>query len=374
MEQQAGFEPAVLGICSPLHWTSLPLLLVKYIMKRIYLDHWYSPIIGDNHEYETIYDYSQIPNDCDVIGLTFYDAYYDTHLPAIELCREKCEKLIVVESEPLSHHDGEFINYSKFLADQNIKVFSDTIFNFSVDNLGTAISWFTTNQNYYAPSSWPHWERWRNDMLFSISEENWKRSAVFDCLLGTKRFHRDIIDDYYNKFFDKTRFIFSYFGKDITQGIWPRSMDLTGIPMTAAHIRYAGLRVPLSAILPFEIYNQSYYSIVAETTCNNDYSHFTEKVAKPMLARRPFVVFSGQHYLRNLRSLGFQTFSDVINESYDSISDDAQRFSAAWTEVETMCRRDPKQVYRVLQDVLDHNQRHFIETDWYRDLRAEILQ
>jgi hypothetical protein len=24
MEQRAGFEPAVLGICSPLHWASLP--------------------------------------------------------------------------------------------------------------------------------------------------------------------------------------------------------------------------------------------------------------------------------------------------------------------------------------------------------------
>ena len=24
MEQRAGFEPAVLGICSPLHWATLP--------------------------------------------------------------------------------------------------------------------------------------------------------------------------------------------------------------------------------------------------------------------------------------------------------------------------------------------------------------
>jgi hypothetical protein len=344
-------------------------------MKKIYVDHWYSPIIGDHVEYETIYDYSQIPNDCDVIGLTFYDACYETHLPVIQSCLKKCKKLIVTETEPVSFSATQhFLNHAVKLSEMGVMTYSDTVINKDIPNAKTAISWFTTNQNYYAPSEWPHWERWRSDLLNSVVLENWHRPYMFDCLLGTKKSHRDIIKQHYDGSLDKSRFIFNYFGHDITQGLWHDGIDFIKVSMTAAHVRYAGLRVPLSAILPFEIYNQSYYSIVAETTCDNAYSHFTEKVAKPMLARRPFVVFAGQHYLRNLQRLGFQTFSGIIDESYDSIEDVEQRFIRAWQQVEYLCDLDPEQVYNSLQDILDHNQRHFIETDWYHDLRNEVFQ
>jgi hypothetical protein len=81
----------------------------------------------------------------------------------------------------------------------------------------------------------------------------------------------------------------------------------------------------LSQVIPLSIYNQTAYSVVAETNYDNNYIFNTEKIVKPILARRLFLVVSGQHYLRNLRSLGFKTFDGIIDETYDTIADFEQR-------------------------------------------------
>jgi hypothetical protein len=128
----------------------------------------------------------------------------------------------------------------------------------------------------------------------------------------------------------------------------------------------------LSSILPVDIYNQTFYSIVAETVCTNQYSQFTEKTAKPIVAKRPFVVFGGQYFLRNLRSLGFRTFGAVIDESYDDIQDEIERLTRAWHEVERLCCLDPVPVMQQLQSVLEHNRQHFLQTDWMRPITVAV--
>ena len=48
-----------------------------------------------------------------------------------------------------------------------------------------------------------------------------------------------------------------------------------------------------------------------------DQCHLTEKIFKPMMLEKPFVVNGTKGYLKELKRLGFKTFSDVIDESYD---------------------------------------------------------
>jgi hypothetical protein len=43
----------------------------------------------------------------------------------------------------------------------------------------------------------------------------------------------------------------------------------------------------------------------------------TEKIARPIVGLKPFVVYGARNYLANLRRLGFETFGDVWDESYD---------------------------------------------------------
>jgi hypothetical protein len=111
---------------------------------------------------------------------------------------------------------------------------------------------------------------------------------------------------------------------------------------------------------------------VAETTTENSYNQYTEKVAKPIIAGRPFVVFAGQHYLSNLRHLGFKTFESIVDQNYDSIANLRDRMQAAWTQVEWLCEQDPEHVYRELHDVLQHNRQHFLTTDWHKAIRKHF--
>ena len=69
----------------------------------------------------------------------------------------------------------------------------------------------------------------------------------------------------------------------------------------------------------YAYYPSHYYdttiSIVSETTQNEWFP--TEKTYKSLMLGHPFVVYGGQHSLRKIQALGFETFGQDIDESYD---------------------------------------------------------
>jgi hypothetical protein len=56
---------------------------------------------------------------------------------------------------------------------------------------------------------------------------------------------------------------------------------------------------------------------------------FSEKIFKPMVYMQPFIILGQPNSLSMLRSMGYKTFGNVIDERYDSIQDDAKRLHAA---------------------------------------------
>lgn len=63
-------------------------------------------------------------------------------------------------------------------------------------------------------------------------------------------------------------------------------------------------------------YYRTHISIASETTQNEWFP--TEKTYKSLMLGHPFVVYGGQHSLAKIRALGFETFGDSIDESYDA--------------------------------------------------------
>ena len=120
----------------------------------------------------------------------------------------------------------------------------------------------------------------------------------------------------------------------------------------------------MSSIIPVTIYNQTAYSLIAETRAENTISFFTEKVIKPIIARRLFVVISGYRYLENLRILGFKTFDGVIDESYDLIEDSHERWTQAMQQVEYLCSQDQQSVLTQIHDIVEHNYQLIMESNW----------
>lgn len=102
-----------------------------------------------------------------------------------------------------------------------------------------------------------------------------------------------------------------------------------------------------------EIFNNSYVSIVAETTFfpstynnKNFYSdqsdyhfnfHFlTEKTYRAIALKHPFILASLPHTLSALKELGYKTFSPFIDESYDEVIDDKERLYKILSTIQTL--------------------------------------
>ena len=64
------------------------------------------------------------------------------------------------------------------------------------------------------------------------------------------------------------------------------------------------------------LYSQCAIEIVSETTISKNF-FVTEKTARPIAYYTPFIVMGSKNFLSNLRNLGFKTFGNYWDESYD---------------------------------------------------------
>lgn len=230
------------------------------------------------------------------------------------------------------------------------------------------MDWFINTQSFYQ----------QHDTLTQLTPFDIKEK-IFDILLGAARLHRDFI---YNNVvtagIDKLSILTYYkftnveLSKNINFILEPETKLINPITHSIGKVRYHNSEMSISTIVPISIYNQTAYSIVAETNFANDYSFYTEKIVKPILAERLFIVFSGQHYLRNLRSLGFKTFDGIIDETYDTIEDSTTRFEQAYKQMEYLITLPQADVLAQIREIVEHNKRIMFETDWQHQFHTKL--
>lgn len=202
------------------------------------------------------------------------------------------------------------------------------------------------------------------------------RPFVFDVLLGSRRPNRDfvmlsmqqhqlldanlvtyrdvftgsVVDDRSHQvksLFPDVQLKWPYVGKNL-QPEWEVAEHMTN---------------SVSQHVPWNIYKNSWYSVAAESVCDGSIFFMAEKISKPMFAQRPFLVFGIKGFLAQLRHLGYQTFDTVIDESYDAVDNNHQRWSLAFDQLIKLQSVDPAEVYSKLQPVLEHNRQHLLQTE-----------
>lgn len=119
-------------------------------------------------------------------------------------------------------------------------------------------------------------------------------------------------------------------------------------------IVHDGYRAPVSTIVSPKIYDNSWFSIITESTANQ-INFLTEKTAKCLLMKRIFILFSAPFTLNFLQQQGFKTFGNLIDESYDYITDDITRFNLAFEQVKILSKVDPYKLYKQATPTLEHN-------------------
>ncbi len=114
----------------------------------------------------------------------------------------------------------------------------------------------------------------------------------------------------------------------------------------------------ISPYVPWNIYRNTWYSVICETGFTGDGFFLTEKTTKALFAQRLFVMFGPCRFLHYLRELGFQTFGSVIDEDYDEELVDLLRYRRAFAQILSLAQQDPVEVYAKIRPVLEHNHQH----------------
>lgn len=140
--------------------------------------------------------------------------------------------------------------------------------------------------------------------------------------------------------------------------IYTHIMPLTE-PLVVDELQPQGF---FSAEPDLELQHQALWNVVTETIFYQNKLHLTEKIFKPIVARRPFILVGAVNNLAYLKSYGFKTFDKWIDESYDTIEDPDLRIKAVTEELAKLCALEPIELlmmYEDMKETLEYNFNHF---------------
>ena len=126
-----------------------------------------------------------------------------------------------------------------------------------------------------------------------------------------------------------------------------------------------------------EIYENSQLTIVTESHFNQTGGLFiTEKTFRPLLVGHPFMVLGQKGTLKKLRSWGFQTDFDGIDQSYDLIDDDQERFLHFHQSLRNWCTQDLEirrtAIYK-WDNIIQHNFQNYKKSNFKKTMFDNVI-
>ena len=135
-----------------------------------------------------------------------------------------------------------------------------------------------------------------------------------------------------------------------------------------------------------EWYNTAAFSVVVESWMRTNWwvelpkhpnyrTEVSEKIFKPIAFYHPFVCYGSEGTCRYLQRKGFETFSNLWSEQYDTILNDNERFQAVTPVVFEAVKNHSQAQYDTLtQQKLAHNHAHYFDTALIKQrFRTEII-
>lgn len=111
-----------------------------------------------------------------------------------------------------------------------------------------------------------------------------------------------------------------------------------------------------------DFYKYFAIDIVSETVYNYPYPCITEKIIRPIVHKRMFIVLGAPGIIARMQDKGFQTFSPFINEEYDTIQDPHKRMECIVEELTRISKfsiDDIRETMLQYKDTLKHNYDHY---------------
>jgi hypothetical protein len=123
-------------------------------------------------------------------------------------------------------------------------------------------------------------------------------------------------------------------------------------------------------------YEETYFTIVGETNAEAQYLFITEKTLKPIMNLHPFFIVGNPYTIKYLKKLGFNTFSDFWDESYDEQPNFKLRCEMIVTEVKKLCEKSDTEMLELLknmEDILHHNKK-LLHSFYTKNKREQIFR
>ena len=128
-------------------------------------------------------------------------------------------------------------------------------------------------------------------------------------------------------------------------------------------------------------YENTFVSVVSETLMEPGCIFFSEKIWKPISIGHPFIIMGNPYSLKKLQDMGYITFNDIWDESYDSIISETDRIIAITKVLQSICSMTNEELDKAkkhIDAIAIHNKKVFydnIETNFkgIPDLYGAIL-
>lgn len=113
-----------------------------------------------------------------------------------------------------------------------------------------------------------------------------------------------------------------------------------------------------------DTYINSYINITTESQFFEDCWYMSEKTFKPIANLQPFIIIGSPNTLKQLKKLGFKTFGEYWDESYDNEVDDYVRFSKIANVIKKLNNLsidELHELYLKMIPILKHNQKQLLD-------------
>lgn len=160
------------------------------------------------------------------------------------------------------------------------------------------------------------------------------KPCVFISTVGNQRPQRDYLIDQLLSNLNYKNFILRYSGEDLGIEYLNDIISIDKGHFDPYIVLYSQYYHNISQSLPIDLYNQGQFNLVVESDLDGSDEFFlTEKTIKSLITGMPFVVASTPCFLQHLKKLGFHTYEQLWDESYDQEQD----FSSRMKKIVELC-------------------------------------
>jgi len=113
-----------------------------------------------------------------------------------------------------------------------------------------------------------------------------------------------------------------------------------------------------------------FLEVVNEYNCSDTKTFLTEKVARSIVMRKPFIVLGDRNSLAEIKKMGFKTFDSFWDESYDSLPTAKERIDSAIRTIADLYNSDWQSGYsKELKDTIEYNWNHYYDNYYNSEVK-----